>query len=59
MPTRRATTQRLQRFVVKNVVRLVQMAYTTDEVVELFEGDGSALDTICMEDSDDDLVLRR
>ena len=31
------------------------MAYTADEVVHLFEGADSALDTICMQDSDDDL----
>ena len=33
------------------------MAYTAGEVVEFFEGDGSALDTICMEGSDDDLGM--
>ena len=33
------------------------MAYTAEEVAELFEGDGSALDTICMEGSEDELGM--
>ena len=35
------------------------MAFTADEVVQLFEGEGSALDTICMENSDDELGLEQ
>ena len=31
------------------------MAYTAKEVVDLFEGENNALDTICMEGSDDEL----
>ena len=31
------------------------MAYTVEEVARLFETDGSALDTMCMEGSDDEL----
>ena len=31
------------------------MAYTVEEVVCLFEADGSALDTMCMVGSDDEL----
>ena len=33
------------------------MAYTAEDVAQLFEGDSSALDTICMEGSDDELGL--
>ena len=33
------------------------MAYMAEEVAELFEGDGSALDTICMEGSEDELGM--
>lgn len=33
------------------------MAYTAEEVAELFEGDGSALDTICMQGSEDELGM--
>ena len=31
------------------------MAYTAEEVVDLFEDDNNALDTLCMEGSDDEL----
>ena len=30
-------------------------SYTTTEVLQLFQEDGNALDTICMEGSDDEL----
>ena len=43
------------RIVVNSVNKALEMAYTADEVVQLFEGADSALDTICMQDSDDDL----
>ena len=33
------------------------MAYTALEVAQLFEDDGSALDTLCMEGSDDELGM--
>ena len=33
------------------------MAYTALEVAQLFENDGSALDTLCMEGSDDELGM--
>lgn len=33
------------------------MAYSTEEVVDLFEGENSILDTICIEGNDDELGL--
>lgn len=33
------------------------MAYTADEVAGLFEGNGSVLDTICMNGSEDEIGM--
>ena len=38
-----------------NSVAEQAMAYTAEEVVDLFEDDNNALDTLCMEGSDDEL----
>ena len=35
----------------------VMASYTADDVAQIFQDDGSALDTICMEGSDDELGL--
>ena len=35
----------------------VRMAYTAEEVVQLFKCDASALDSYCMEGSDDELEM--
>ena len=47
----------MQRFLQSTIGSLEKMAFTANEVAEMFGAGESVLDEFCMEDSDDDLGM--
>lgn len=53
----RACAEKDSGFAYSRMARSLEMAFTADEVAELFQGGENVLDGFCMEDSDDDLGM--